>query len=206
MPVQHDQGDCSLLRTKQFDPHQHFKQTVPDTSCCQITTLTVQSVRSKASTLTLKCKKKKRLVKLPAETRLCVFNCIQACSVCMSFLPFSVFRCACLGLCTEVCLSLNVVLCLFVCIHSSFCWKRQGSASLTVTPELFREPGGNTRPARSMSRWEKKVSKGTFYITFVVPVCPSLSLTLFLLCGFVQPLTCYWTGRRGDDTASTETL
>lgn len=92
----------------------------------------------------------------------------------------------------------------FICLHSSFCWKRPGSASSTATPGPSRKPGGSTWPARSMSRWGKRVSEATS-----VFICPSACRCLRLsraVSGSMQLLTCCWTGRKGDDTASTGTL
>ena len=64
-----------------------------------------------------------------------------------------------------------------VCPLSSFCWKRRGIASLTATPGPSKRPGGNTWPARSTSRWGRKVSLATCH-SFI---CFSISLRHALL-------------------------
>lgn len=43
-------------------------------------------------------------------------------------------------------------------LRSFSCWRRWGRGSLTLLPGSFRNPGEDSLPGRSMSRWERRVS------------------------------------------------
>lgn len=119
---------------------------------------------------------RRHIWKLSVTAEIFTFSCTQACSVCMC--SYSV----CLDAFMRARRLLCDVLILFLCLRSSFCWKRPGSASSTATPGPSKKPGGSMWLARSMSRWGKKVSDVTS--TFVGPsACVSISHSLYLgLC------------------------
>lgn len=86
-------------------------------------------------------------------------------------------------------------------------WRRWGRESLTLLPGSFRNPGEDSLPGRSMSRWEKRVS----YKGRSSPYCSSWSTCRelwFEIKSIVvtQPQTSSTTPRSGGRIASTETL
>lgn len=87
-------------------------------------------------------------------------------------------------------------------LHSFSCWRKWGKGSLTLLPESFRNPGENTLPGRSMSRWERRVSQNA--VGLKVDALRSDSDCLSIVAS--QPQTSCTTQRSAGRTASTETL
>lgn len=86
-------------------------------------------------------------------------------------------------------------------LHSFSCWRKWGKGSLTLLPESFRNPGENTLPGRSMSRWERRVSQNA--VGLKVDALRSDSDCLSIVAS--QPQTSCTTQRSAGRTASTET-